>query len=127
MKGCPVAFFSFAFSVKQIAFKLTPQLTQLTGALSMSDREPRSLEEHQAPALNNRQCHQQRAWDRQTALRALGVRGCLVNGQPGRMERRTAAQQAAARHRAAACPASAACCRAALLGTGERPKHNHLQ
>lgn len=87
MKGCPVAFFSFAFCVKQIAFKLTPQLTQLTGALSVSDREPWSLEEHQAPALHNRQCHQERAWARQTALRALGVCGCLVTGRLGQTDR----------------------------------------
>ncbi|EOB08450.1 hypothetical protein Anapl_09242 [Anas platyrhynchos] len=36
----------------------------LTGSLGAS--------RNKAAALNNRQCHQQRAWDRQTALRALG-------------------------------------------------------
>lgn len=121
MKGCPVAFFSFAFCVKQIAFKLTPQLTQLTGALSVSDREPRGTS---GPSTKQPSVPPRAGLGQADCPAGAGCMRVSCHWTAG-TDRQAAAQRAAAEHRAAAHPASAACCRAALLGTGERPKHNH--
>lgn len=129
MKGCPVAFFSFAFCVKQIAFKLTPQFMQLTCTLSMSDRDPWSLEEHQAPALNNRvsatdsgPCPDLGQTDCPAGTGCTRMACRWTAGTDGRTARQQGSGQLVSQHTQAGCSASRFCCRE----RGERPKHKHL-
>lgn len=73
---------------------------QLTCTLSMSDRDPWSLEEHQAPALNNRvsatdsgPCPDLGQTD--CPAGALYADGLSLDSRDGRTDSRTAGQRAA--------------------------------